>query len=832
MEIIKKEIDKIRNRLVDSTLIGLLVYAVVNLGLSLVRTPVYKYEWLSYIYVAILSLVLITFLQRKRIPAIIKANIVCIIFIVMGFLGIYVYSLSGRIYFGIISAVIATLIYGRRFGIFYGSLYIIGNSIFSFLIYKGIIVHDVDFQLFNTSAMSLLNAVITIAFIIFIVILSIGVFYNHFIELIKNLNNKVREADELAKKFEESEKKFRTIFDITQVGIIITDQDGNIIDCNKSAEKLMNINLDDNLNIWDSKGGKVIRTDYSTMPIEEYAAVISLQQDKIVSGIEFGIVLDEDNITWLSSSSTPLRMKGYGIVSTYTDITQLKKGEEEYLFLHNSFDAFLNQVSDFVFFKDKDKNFRFCSQSMAKMFGYNSWKECIGKKNYEVTDKNFIEEVDKEDNLVLGGANISTTKVMKAKNSIDSMFLKVNKWPSYDRNNNINGIFGISRDVSEEIIAERKIREAQEKTLLILNSAVEGIYGVDINGNCTFVNDSCISLLGYESEQELLGKKIHDLIHYALADGTPLLNQKCKIAHAYNQGRNIHVSGEVFWRKDGTCFPVEYFAATQVKEKGTIGIVVTFIDITERLEREKKVIEVTKELKALNADKDRFIKILAHDLKNPFNSLMGFSNLLLENLDDFDKEKIREYVEIINDTSNSTYFMLQEILVWLKVNSGQFNYEPTNILFNELCDKTTKYIIPSAIAKDIKFVCNCKPINILGDKNMLKTIIRNLLTNAIKFTKKGGEVSLNIETTDNEAIVTISDNGIGIGQEDLKNIWDTLRSNRLDGTEGEKGTGLGLAICKEFVEKHGGRIWVESEIGKGSDFRFTLPLATNKQNSN
>ncbi|MBP1631339.1 MAG: hypothetical protein H6Q15_2232 [Bacteroidetes bacterium] len=541
MEKIKKEIDKIRNRLVDSTLIGLLVYAVVNLGLSLVRTPVYKYEWLSYVYVVILFIVTITFLQRKRIPVIIKANIVCIIFIVMGFLGIYVYSLSGRIYFGIISTVIATLIYGRRFGIFYGSLYIIGNSIFSFLIYKGIIVQDVDFQLFNTSAMPLINAVITTSFIIFIVILSIGVFYNHFIELIKNLNEKVREADELAKRYEESEKKFRTIFDITQVGIVISDKEGKVVDCNKSAQRLLNVKIQDNLNT------------------KEFAYLLSLQDDRCVNGEELSFVDENKNITWFSTNVIPLDYEGDLVVSTFTDITELKKEKEE--------------------------------------------------------------------------------------------------------------------------------------------------------------------------------------------------------------------------------------------------------------------------IELANSDKDRFIKILAHDLKNPFNSLIGFSNLLIENLDDFDKEKIREYVEIINDTSNSTYFMLQEILVWLKVNSGQFKYEPTNIVFNELCDKTTKYIIPSAIAKDINFICNCKHINVLGDKNMLKTIIRNLLTNAIKFTKKGGEVSLNIETTDSEAIVTISDTGIGIGKEDLKNIWDTLRSNRLDGTEGEKGTGLGLAICKEFVEKHGGRIWVESEIGKGSDFKFTLPLS-------
>lgn len=559
MEIIKKEIDRIRHRLVDSTLIGLLVYATVNLFLSLVRTPVYKYEWLTYVYVVILILVVIAFLLRKRIPAVIKANTVCIIFIVMGFLGIYVYSLSGRIYFGIISAVIATLIYGRRFGIFYGLLYVLGNSIFGFLIYKGIIVHDVDFHLFNTSAMPLINALITTSFIIFIVILSIGVFYNHFIELIKNLNDKVREADELAKRFEESEKKFRAVFDIIQIGIIVTDSEGKVVDCNKSARKLFKIKRKDNLKFENSPQRKIIRPDYTQMSSEEFATLLSIQEDKSVAGLELGIVNGDNNITWLSANATSIKLDGDRVVSTYTDITELKKEKEQ----------------------------------------------------------------------------------------------------------------------------------------------IEGA----------------------------------------------------------------------------------------------------------------------------NSDKDRFIKILAHDLKNPFNSLMGFSNLLLENLDDFDNNKIREYVEIINDTSNSTYFMLQEILVWLKVNSGQFKYEPTNILFSELCDKTTKYMIPSAIAKDIKFISNCKQINIWGDKNMLKTIIRNLLTNAIKFTKRGGEVSLNIEIIGNEAIVSISDNGIGIGEENIKNIWDTLRSNRLDGTEGEKGTGLGLAICKEFVEKHGGRIWVESEIGKGSDFKFTLPLS-------
>ncbi|MFV0501228.1 MAG: sensor histidine kinase [Bacteroidales bacterium] len=232
-----------------------------------------------------------------------------------------------------------------------------------------------------------------------------------------------------------------------------------------------------------------------------------------------------------------------------------------------------------------------------------------------------------------------------------------------------------------------------------------------------------------------------------------------------------------------------------------------------------------------NLDKDKFIKILAHDLKSPFTTLMGFSSLLLKNIYNYDIETIKEHLEVINDASSQTYEMLEEILIWLKSQSGQIIYNPKEIMFSEICDEVLNSI--NILAKDknisLEFNCHINDTNVYVDKNMTKTILRNLISNAIKFSKPNGKIKIIQEILDNETLITVSDHGIGISQEDINLIWNPLQTINSLGTSGEKGTGLGLSICKEFVEKQGGRIWVESKLSEGSNFKFTLPLAMKEE---
>lgn len=260
-------------------------------------------------------------------------------------------------------------------------------------------------------------------------------------------------------------------------------------------------------------------------------------------------------------------------------------------------------------------------------------------------------------------------------------------------------------------------------------------------------------------------------------------------------------------------------------EGKVIKLVGTAMDITEKKMAQRKLEQYLEELKELNATKDRFFSIIAHDLKNPFGALKNLSDILYSMYNDFSEEERLEIISEMYKSSNKLYELLENLLTWSRSQRGtiQFNPEETNLkLITNNCVELLK---KSANNKSIKLqdevseelVVNC-------DVNMITTVVRNLITNAIKFTPENGEITVFAEKTENEVIVAVRDTGIGISDEDKQILFRIDVHHTTIGTSQEKGTGLGLILCKEFVEKHGGKIWVESEIGKGSTFKFTIPI--------
>jgi PAS domain S-box-containing protein len=252
------------------------------------------------------------------------------------------------------------------------------------------------------------------------------------------------------------------------------------------------------------------------------------------------------------------------------------------------------------------------------------------------------------------------------------------------------------------------------------------------------------------------------------------------------------------------------------------------VDISERKKAEHTIIQQNKELQKLNADKNRFMQILAHDLRSPFNSLLGFSELLLRNLRLYNIEVIENQLKMIYNTSKNTYNLLEDLLLWSKSQAGKLPFDPQSIDFYSLCTKVIENLL--IVSNEKKVLINClqhENIVLHADENMLKTIVRNLISNAIKFSNEGGFIYIYTEKQQDMVTIVVSDNGVGIDNENQAKLWNSAQPYTTYGTKKEKGTGLGLMLCKEFVEKHGGKIWVESEAGKGSDFKFTMPVINN-----
>jgi PAS domain S-box-containing protein len=254
-----------------------------------------------------------------------------------------------------------------------------------------------------------------------------------------------------------------------------------------------------------------------------------------------------------------------------------------------------------------------------------------------------------------------------------------------------------------------------------------------------------------------------------------------------------------------------------------IGSVHIARDITERKKFENELTLKNIELEEINATKDKFFKIIAHDMKNPFISLLGASELLYENVSTYNAEKIATLSKILNDSAKSGYEMLLNLLDWAKSQAGSMIFKPEKINLKDLIDKKLSNSLEYALSKKIKLNFNItSDMLVYADRNMLESILRNLINNALKFTPKDGKVTVGTKNENGSLIIFIKDTGLGIEKSDFNKLFRTDIKFSQPGTEHEGGTGLGLLLCKEFVEKHGGKIWVESEVKKGSTFYFSL----------
>ncbi|MBL7111678.1 MAG: tetratricopeptide repeat-containing sensor histidine kinase [Bacteroidales bacterium] len=238
----------------------------------------------------------------------------------------------------------------------------------------------------------------------------------------------------------------------------------------------------------------------------------------------------------------------------------------------------------------------------------------------------------------------------------------------------------------------------------------------------------------------------------------------------------------------------------------------------------KKLVESEHNLKDLNATKDKFFSIIGHDLRNPLNALIGFSELIAANSREFSKEDIHRYSVIINESAKNIHQLIENLLNWSRAQTGNIDFSPAHIPLSDFVSEIHKVLKINADNKNIRIDIDIpETIKVFADKNLLSTILRNLISNAVKFTTEGGKVFITAEEDNGKILVSVTDTGIGMNQEQVDSLFTLGTSKSTPGTTKEQGTGLGLILCKEFIEMHDGEIWAESEQGKGSTFKFTIP---------
>jgi len=356
----------------------------------------------------------------------------------------------------------------------------------------------------------------------------------------------------------------------------------------------------------------------------------------------------------------------------------------------------------------------------------------------------------------------------------------------------------------------------------LIDNMPDFIYIKDTKSRFVVANKKLAMVHGVKSALEMAGKTDFDFYPKELANkyywneqeiiasGKPLINFE-------EQG--LDENGEIIYQLT-TKIPLKDRTG---KTTGLVGI---GRDITSRKKAEEQLAEHAKQLQKLNFTKDKFFSIIAHDLRNPFHSILGFTELLMKNYNGFDDTKKQEFIGLIFESSQYAHNLLENLLQWSRTQSDRIKYNPSDLSLYKIIDETMHVLNATLKKKELEFSSDIeKDIYVYADKNMLETVIRNLLNNAIKFTPSGGKISVSLKDNDKFVALSIADTGVGINPEDIPKLFQFDEFHTTSGTTGEPGTGLGLIICHEFIKKHGGELSIKSEPGKGSTFTFTLPKA-------
>ncbi|HTG00516.1 MAG TPA: PAS domain S-box protein, partial [Nitrospirota bacterium] len=385
------------------------------------------------------------------------------------------------------------------------------------------------------------------------------------------------------------------------------------------------------------------------------------------------------------------------------------------------------------------------------------------------------------------------------------------------------------RDITEQARIMAALRESEEMVSLILNSASEGICGIDTDGNCMFCNAAGLRMLGYAQERDLIGRNMHSLIHHTTEHGQVHSPENCIFRQSIQQEESLHSADETLWKSDGTGFHAEFWSHPLKKNGRNIGAVITFIDVSQRISLENQF---------RHAQKMEAIGLLAggiaHDFNNVLTAIVGNAHLALMSMTP--AADGRQYIDQVLESSHRAAALAQSLLAFSRKQA--IRLEPLNL--NEVIARFEK-IMQRLIREDIELCTVFAPdvLSIMADRGQIEQIVMNLVTNARDAMPSGGRIGIQTKAVALDrtfldahrygregqyAVLSVTDTGIGMSKELQEKIFDPFFTTKEPG----KGTGLGLSMVYGIVKKHNGFINVYSELKKGTTFNLYFPLAEKK----
>ncbi len=378
-------------------------------------------------------------------------------------------------------------------------------------------------------------------------------------------------------------------------------------------------------------------------------------------------------------------------------------------------------------------------------------------------------------------------------------------------------IFIVCENINEYKEMLQHLKVSEEKYRLLAENIDETILVHDNKGKIIYINEAGLNLTKHNAT-EIIGSNISSLL------GKKYSEKVFEYTADERKKDSIFLFEIDILTKDGNKIPVEINLSKMKKRNHHENILLVARDIRERKRTEESIYKYNEELKHSNFAKDKFFSIIAHDLRSPFNALLSYSDILLDEFDDLSKDELKEYITHINTVSGNIYDLLNNLLDWAKIQTDKFYLSPEIFDLEQTIYKVSTLFKEIAESKNIDLLLDCEErCYVYADQNMVSTVLRNLISNAIKFSHENSKIEINVKNEIDRVSVTIKDYGIGMLREDITKLFRIDINYTTLGTKQERGTGLGLILSKDMIEKNNGEIFVDSDLGKGSTFTFTLP---------